>query len=145
MACIPGTESPASTECRTHATYGRQQHYTPLCHCLSSIYIYYVYICCVPAYIYIYVVYLLIYICCVPAYIYMYVYLLSGNSLHIACAACQPVCLTWSDQSHGRGRSRSLLPCPAMSTLTSCLACTVRLQHAYVRPDRYISASQAGG
>jgi hypothetical protein len=36
--------------------------------------------------------------------------------------------------SYGRGRSRSLLPCPAMSTLTSCLACTVRLQHAYVRP-----------
>jgi hypothetical protein len=36
--------------------------------------------------------------------------------------------------SYGRGRSRSLLPCPAMSTLTSCLACTVRLQHACVRP-----------
>ena len=25
--------------------------------------------------------------------------------------------------SYGRGRSMSLLPCPAMSTLTSCLAC----------------------
>jgi hypothetical protein len=36
--------------------------------------------------------------------------------------------------SYERGRSRSLLPCPAMSTLTSCLACTVRLQHACVRP-----------
>jgi hypothetical protein len=36
--------------------------------------------------------------------------------------------------SYGRGRSRSLLPCPAMSTLTSCLACTVRLQHTCVRP-----------
>jgi hypothetical protein len=36
--------------------------------------------------------------------------------------------------SYGRGRSRSLLPCLAMSTLTSCLACTVRLQHACVRP-----------
>jgi hypothetical protein len=36
--------------------------------------------------------------------------------------------------SYGRGRSRSLLPRPAMSTLTSCLACTVRLQYACVRP-----------
>jgi hypothetical protein len=49
-------------------------------------------------------------------------YVLGTNLLH-ASNIYEPVF------SYGRGRSRSLIPCPtaSMFTLTSCLACTVRL------------------
>jgi hypothetical protein len=87
----------------------------------------------------IYILYVLLCLCCVYLLLCLCcVYLLSGNSaLHIYCAAGMSACLLDLERfSYGRGRSRSLLPCPAMSTLTSCLACSVsvRLQHACVRP-----------
>ena len=57
-------------------------------------------------------------LCCVCVF--------SGNFLRAA--QLVGVLLGLERFSYGRGRSGSLMPCPpSLSTLTSCLACTVRL------------------